>query len=94
MSEEKAFKKIGTVFGDFKSNSDILNAKIGRVNLYKKNNSFEVFLMTNKPIKIDELHSFEKFLVKRFMLTTASVRINYETDTDYSENLPNDWKSY
>ena len=93
MSEEKAFKKIGTVFGDFKSNSDILNAKIERVNLYKKNNSFEVFLMTNKPIKIDELHSFEKFLVKRFMLTTASVRINYETDTDYSENLPNDWKS-
>ena len=43
-TKEKTFKKIGTVFGDFKSNSDILNAKIERVNLYKKNNSFEVFL--------------------------------------------------
>ena len=93
MSEEKAFKKIGTVFGDFKCDSNILNAKIERVNLYKKNNSFEVFLMTDKPVKIEEVHSFEKFLAKRFMLTSASVRINYETDEDYSKNLSNDCKN-
>ena len=92
MSEEKALKKIGTVFGDFKTNSDILNAKIERVNLYKKNNSFEIFLIADKQIKIDDIYSFEKFLTKRFMLTTASVRITYDTDEDFSTNISSEWK--
>ena len=31
MAEEKAFKKIGTIFDDFKCNTNILNAKIEKV---------------------------------------------------------------
>ena len=91
--EEKVFKKIGTVFGDFKTNSNILNAKIERVNLYKKNNSFEVYLLSDTPINISDMHSFEKFLTKRFMLSTASVKVNYTNDEDYGDNICKDWNN-
>lgn len=77
MSEEKAFKKIGTVFEDFKNTSNILSAKIQSVNLYKKENAFEVFLISDSMINIKEVHSFEKFLVRRFNLDKATVKISY-----------------
>ena len=48
MSEEKALKKIGTIFDDFKCNTNILSAKIEKVNLYKKTNCFEVYLISEK----------------------------------------------
>ena len=93
MTEEKNFKKIGTVFGDFKCDSNILNAKIERVNLYKKNNSFEVFLISELPINIREIHNFEKFLCKRFMLEKSTVRVKYDTDQNYSSNITNEWNN-
>ncbi|MBR2743909.1 MAG: PolC-type DNA polymerase III [Clostridia bacterium] len=91
MSEEKVFKKIGTVFGDFKCDSNILNAKIEKVNLYKKENTFEVFLISDQSINIKEVHFFEKFLAKRFMLKSAIVRIRYDTEEDYSSKLKQEW---
>ena len=93
MSEEKTLKKIGTVFGDFKCDSNILNAKIEKVNLYKKNNSFEVFLLSEKAINVKEVHYFEKFLVKRFMLNSATVKVEYDVDGDFSSNIGNDWNN-
>ena len=78
MSEEKALKKIGTIFDDFKCNTNILSAKIEKVNLYKKTNCFEVYLISEKIINIKEVHAFEKFLVKRFNLSGATIKIRYE----------------
>lgn len=91
MTEQGVLKKIGTVFGDFKCNGDILNAQIERVNLYKAKNSFEVFLISEKHVCIKDVHYFEKFLIKRFALTSASVSIKYNECNDCEEHIKNEW---
>ena len=91
MAEEKAFKKIGTVFEDFKNTSNILNAKIQSVNLYKKENAFEVFLISDNMIDIKEVHSFEKFLIRRFSLERATVKINYSETTEV--DIRSEWNN-
>ena len=89
MSEEKALKKIGTIFDDFKCNTNILSAKIEKVNLYKKTNCFEVYLISEKIINIKEVHAFEKFLVKRFNLSGATIKIRYEFEPEI--DVQNEW---
>ena len=89
MSEEKALKKIGTIFDDFKCNTNILSAKIEKVNLYKKTNCFEVYLISEKIINIKEVHAFEKFLVKRFNLSSATIKIRYEFEPEI--DVQNEW---
>ena len=94
MAEEKSLKKIGTIFGDFKCDTNILNAKIATVNLYKKKNCFEVFLLSDKIIKINEIYAFEKFLIKRFALSSAIVKVKYdESIEDKNINIINEWEN-
>ena len=91
LAEEKAFKKIGTVFGDFKNNSNILNARIESVNLYKKDKCFEVFLLSDEAINVNDVHNFEKFLTRKFTLNKASVKITYSStpEVDIKTEWPN-----
>ena len=91
MAEEKALKKIGTIFDDFKCNSNILNAKIEKVNLYKKTNCFDVYLISEKVINIKEVHAFEKFLIKRFNLSNATIKIKYEIGQKI--DVKNEWNN-
>lgn len=86
MSEEIKYKKIGTVFEDFKCDNNILNAKIEKVNLYKKKKSFEVFLLSEKVINVKEVYAFEKFLIKRFELSSASIKVKYENQLNVEIN--------
>ena len=91
MSEEKVFKKIGTVFEDFKNTSNILNAKIERVNLYKSKQTFEVFLLSEDSINIQEIHAFEKFLTRRFSLNSAIVKVTYSDVPNV--DIKNEWNN-
>ena len=98
MSEENALKKIGTIFGDFKNSSNILNAKIESVNLYKKDKFFEVFLLSKDAVAISDVHNFEKFLTRKFSLNNANVKIKYDQapNVDVKEEWSNivDYLSY
>ena len=92
MPQEKAMKKIGTVFGDFKNTSNsILNAKIEKVDVYKAKQEFAVSLISDELINIQEIHAFEKFLVRRFSLSNASVKISYTEVPDV--NISDEWGS-
>ena len=86
MSEEKALKKIGTIFDDFKCNTNILSAKIEKVNLYKKTNCFEVYLISEKIINIKEM-KIDKSKIKSVRVKKGDTS-RYQRTTNWAiENM-------
>ena len=71
-------KLIKDVFGDYTCNSNLIDAEIEDVNLFKKSN------------KIDELESFENYLITRFNVNKASIDIDYK-DVKIDFNINSDW---
>lgn len=78
-------KMLKEVFKDFELNSDIINTKIQSINLYKKTNKLEINILSDKPIKLKDVGSFERYLVKRFSLKEAVIHVSYveEIDNDF-----------
>ena len=61
-------KQIKEVFSDYKTESNIKEAKILSLNLIKKVNVLEINLEAEEYIEIKELWFFEKYLKERFQL--------------------------
>ena len=59
-------KKIGEVFSDYKTNSNLKYAQITSLNVVKKTNTLEVDLYFDEYLDIKEIWFFEKFLRERF----------------------------
>ena len=55
-------KKIGEVFSDYKTNSNIADAEITKMNLLKKLNILEIGMESKEYIEIKEIWYLEKFL--------------------------------
>ena len=55
-------KCINEVFKDFDVNSNIAEAQIENINLYKKLNKLQIDIKSDKPITIDEIGNFENYL--------------------------------
>ena len=70
-------KLIGEVFSDYKTESNIKDAKIQALNLIKKVNVLEISLDSESYIEIKELWFFEKFLKERFQFSNVDMKINY-----------------
>lgn len=82
-------KMLKEVFKDFEINSNIINAKIKSINLYKKANKLEINIFSDKKIKLKDVGAFEKYLVKRFMLKEAQINITYSNEIDC--DFINEW---
>lgn len=66
MNKEE-YKAVKDVFKDYKTiEKDLLEAKIKKINLFKKTNSLELVLLAKKIIKIRQIESFERYLEVRF----------------------------
>ena len=70
-------KMVGEVFSDYKTESNIKQAKIQALNLIKKANVLEISLESESYIEIKELWFFEKFLKERFQFSNVDMKINY-----------------
>ncbi len=68
-------KLIKDVFGDYKTVSNIKDAKILEMNLIKKTNTLLIKLETNEYIEIKELWYFESFLINRFQISSIEMII-------------------
>ena len=55
-------KKIGEVFSDYKTSSNIQYATINALNIIKKTNTLQVIIYFDEYIEIKEILIFEKFL--------------------------------
>ena len=64
MSEKS--KKVGEIFSDYNTNSNIKYAEVIGLNVVKKINTLEVILYFDEYIEIKEIWYFEKFLRERF----------------------------
>lgn len=79
MSENITYKILKEVFKDYNSNSfELVNAKVKSINLFKKTNTLELELISEKHIKIKEIYNFEKYLEIRFNIKNVLIKIENE----------------
>ena len=77
MEKQKLIKE---VFSDYKTESNIKEAKIETLNLIKNSNVLEINIYSQSYIEIKELWFFEKFLKERFQFSNVDVKIKYSED--------------
>lgn len=70
-------RKIGDLFSDYKTNSNIEDAEIARMNLLKKIKTLEIEMQAKEYIEIKEIWYFEKFLRQRFQFEQVHIKIKY-----------------
>ena len=85
-------KKIGEVFSDYKTNSNIKYAQIVALNVLKKTNTLEVIIYYDEYIEIKEIWYFEKFLQERFHFSNIDMKIKYH-DAVEKKSVTLEWKN-
>ena len=92
LKEQKKSRKIGSVFSDYKTNSNIVDAEIIKMNLLKKINTLEIDMTSKEYIEIKEIWYFEKFLRERFQFGQVHMVIKYE-DGVRLKSIETEWKN-
>ena len=83
---ETTKKTLKEIFKDYNSNSFVLNnATIQSINLYKKTNTLELVLLSDKIIPVKDIAGFEKYLETRFAITTVEIKVKVQEEQEMSE---------
>jgi len=77
------------VFNDYTKGSNILDASIEKVNLYKKTNKLEIELKTDKKINVGEIYYFEEYLKNQFKINTVEIKFIYTVEIE--NTIADDW---
>ncbi len=85
-------KKVGEIFSDYKTSSNIKYAEITALNVVKKNNTLQVKLYSDEYIEIKEIWYFEKFLKERFRFEHIDIQINYHEKVEH-KGITEEWKN-
>ena len=93
MTEEtKKKRKISEVFSDYKTNSNIADAEITKMNLIKKINTLEIGMYSKEYIEIKEIWYFEKFLRDRFQFGQVHMILQYEEGVR-KKSIEEEWEN-
>ena len=90
--EPKKSRKIGDVFSDYKTNSNIADAVITKMNLIKKINTLELGMSSDEYIEIKEIWYLEKFLRERFQFGQVHMIITYPEGI-YIKRVDDEWEN-
>ena len=90
--EPKKSRKIGYVFSDYKTNSNIADAVITKMNLIKKINTLELGMSSDEYIEIKEIWYLEKFLRERFQFGQVHMLITYPEGI-YLKRVDDEWEN-
>ena len=90
--ELKKSRKIGDVFSDYKTNTNIKDAEILVMNLNKKQNTLEIELRCREYIEIKEIWYLEKFLRERFQFGQVHMIITYPSGV-YIKRVDDEWEN-
>ncbi len=90
--EPRKSRKIGDVFSDYKTNSNIADAMITKMNLIKKINTLELGMASDEYIEIKEIWYLEKFLRERFQFGQVHMIITYAEGT-YIKRVDDEWEN-
>ena len=85
-------KKIGEIFSDYKTNSNLKYAEITALNVLKKTNTLEVILYFDEYIDIKEIWFFEKFLKERFQFENIDIKIKYHEPVK-KKTIKEEWRN-
>ena len=85
-------KKVGEIFSDYNTNSNIKYAQVNALNVVKKTNTLEVILYFDEYIEIKEIWYFEKFLKERFNFEHIDIKINYH-DAVVKKDIKEEWRN-
>ena len=85
-------KYIKDVFKDFACSSNLQDAIVENVNLYKKQNRLQIDLISEKPITITEIGSFENYLQGRLKVGKTLTNIKYN-NVQIEPDIESDWGS-
>lgn len=85
-------KKVGEIFSDYKTNSNIQYANLKSMNIIKKTNTLQVMLAIDEYIEIKEIWYFENFLKERFRFDHIDIEINYDEKAD-KKSITEEWKN-
>ena len=85
-------KKVGEVFSDYKTNSNIKHAEIEALNVVKKTNTLQVVLYYDEYIEIKEIWFFEKFLKERFRFDKIDIKIKYHESVQ-KNSIKLEWRN-
>lgn len=85
-------KKIGEIFSDYSTTSNIKYAQVTALNVIKKTNTLEVVLYFDEYIEIKEIWYFEKFLKERFKFNHINIKINYHEKVE-KKTIQEEWKN-
>ena len=92
LKEKQKSRKIGSVFSDYKTNSNIADAEITKMNLLKKINTLEMDMTSKEYIEIKEIWYFEKFLRERFQFGQVHMIIQYEEGVRL-KSIESEWEN-
>ena len=90
--QTKKSRKIGDVFSDYKTNSNIADAEIIKMNLIKKANTLEIGMYSKDYIEIKEIWYLEKFLRERFQFGQVHMIIQYEEGVR-KKSIEEEWEN-
>ena len=90
MSEKS--KKVGEVFSDYKTNSNIKYSYIQALNVNKKTNTLGIILGIDEYVEIKEIWFLEKFLKERFGFSNIDMTMKY-TDQVQTKGIKEEWKN-
>lgn len=90
--KEQQTKKLGEIFSDYKTSSNIKYAQIKELNVIKKTNTLQIILYLDEYIEIKEIWYFENFLKERFKFEQIDVKIEYHEKVEKS-SIPKEWKN-
>ena len=85
-------KQVKEVFNDYSEVNSMQDADITNINLFKKSNKLEIDLTSGKQINVDELESFQNFLVNKFAVNKAILNIKYNDDAKIENTVLEDWE--
>ena len=85
-------KFINETFRDYEIDNDLKLAEIKELKLHKKENALQLDLISNRPIQLADMISFEDYAIKKFNINFTWFNIEYK-DIEIKENINSVWKS-
>ena len=85
-------KYIKEVFNDYNVDNNLIEAEIENINLYKKTNKLQIKVASSKEITLQDMESFEAYLINTFKVNKASIDISYK-DIEIEQNIPDNWNN-
>jgi len=84
--------KIGEIFSDYKTSSNIKYAEVKSLNVIKKTNTLQANLYFDEYLEIKEIWYFENFLKERFKFEHIDIKIDYHEKVE-KKSIEQEWKN-